>query len=175
MSIFEKKKRWWICYDRKTSCWIKPANITHLAYKLVWIRDFHFSFKRLEWDRACLCGLGYKTQSYSCKQWQRMMHNNQSSSLVQLNSWVLSFCSLSDLLVTGNKLLFTNPRYSSLTVTFYRSVLQHECMRRQKHTLLRMWMMSPSFKLSSSSFVASKANVTLQYSFAKKIIGGLKR
>lgn len=29
-------------------------------------------------------------------------------------------------------------------------------------------MMSPSFRLSSSSFVASKVNVTLQYSFAKE-------
>lgn len=88
------------------------------CYKLVWIRDFHFSFKRSEWDRACLCGLGYKTPFYSCKQGQRMMHNNQSSSLVQLNSRVPSFCSLSVLLATGNKLLFTNARYSSLIVTF---------------------------------------------------------
>lgn len=36
------------------------------------------------------------------------------------------------------------------------------------HTLLRIWMMSPSFRRSSSSFVASKVNVTLQYSFAKE-------
>ena len=42
--------------------------------------------------------------------------------------------------------------------------------------MLRTWMTSPSFRLSSSSFVASKAYVTLQYSLAEetKIVASIR-
>ena len=58
---------------------------------------------------------------------------------------------------------------------FHHLISQLECMRQWSLTLLRMWRVSPSFMVSSSSFVPSKANVTLQYSFAEETENGVLR